>query len=207
MNRIYMAIALVAALVFLSAAVVHAQSVEIPLDTVHTGEPGDRFFEGELGTTQEIGWLCGATLDTRNNSSLHPDTNIIIESGANGVTFFDVELEAFDEKTLAFVIDGDIRVFTQIGGDGVSSLGSRLEFECHPPLDETTTTTTPDTPTTTTEPPPPLGVEAGGGSMATVVYGQDTDVLWFGAGVFFLVAAILGIAALAPRLRRNRRKP
>ncbi len=159
-------VALVAGLVLVASAVL-AQGVDIPLDRVHRGDPGDRFLEAEIGATQEIGWTCGLTLERRNNESTHPGTNLIIVSGANTFVFSDIESEAFEQATGAIVIDGDILVYTQIGVDGVSSMGFRLEiFECNPPPDEITTTTTTTPTVTTTEPPPINGIDTGGGACA-----------------------------------------
>ena len=166
-----MAVALAAAVVLLIAsATAEAQTgVEIPLERVHRGDPGERFLEAEIGTTNEIGWTCGAFLERRNNSSIHEGTDLIITSGANGVTFANIESDAFEEAIHTFVVAGDIRVYTQLGEDGVTSMGFLLEFECHPPEDETTTTTTSTTvpgTTTTTEPPPIDGPDTGGGACA-----------------------------------------
>ena len=41
--------------------------VEIPLEQIHRGEPGDRFLEAEISATNEIGWTCGAFLERINN--------------------------------------------------------------------------------------------------------------------------------------------
>ena len=173
---------ILAAVVFGFAVSVAAQTgVDIPLEQIHRGDPGDRFLEAEIGATNELGWTCGVTLERRNNVSIHESTNLIIESGANSVTFFNIESVSFDEAVKAFVIDGDIKVYTQIGEDGVSSMGFLLEFECNPPTTTTTTTTVstttstqpPPTATTTTTPapttttPPPVnGVDTGGGACA-----------------------------------------
>ena len=160
-----------AVVVFGFAVSVAAQTgVDIPLERIHRGDPGEQFLEAEISATNESGWTCGATLERRNNESTHTGTNLIIESGANTVTFTNIESESFEEAVKFFVIDGDIKVYTQIGEDGVSSMGFSLEFECNPPTTTTTsptvTTTTPDTSTTTTEPPPVNGIDTGGGACA-----------------------------------------
>lgn len=194
MRRIWtvgLAVAVVAGVVLLAGAASGQTGVEIPLDRVHRGEPGDRFLEAEIAATNEIGWTCGVTLTRRNNESIHakdghPDhgTNLIVESGVNSVIFTDIESESFGQAATAIVIDGDISVFTQIGEDGVSSMGFGLEFfECNPPTTTTTTvevsSTTSTAPltsttattlslvtTTTLSPPPINGVDTGGGACA-----------------------------------------
>ncbi len=188
-------------------------SVDIPLERRHTGDPGELFLEAEISATNEIGWTCGAFLERRNNKSVHPGTNVIIESGANTVTFTNIESEAFEEATKAFVIDGDILVFTQIGEDGISSMGYLLEFECNPPTTTTTLTVTATTQppssttttlapppstvppvTTTTEPPPINGIDTGGGAMSDVI---SPAVLladgngWLIGGLFLLALGLI----------------
>ncbi len=197
--------------------------VEIPLDQVHRGEDGDVFLEAEITATNEIGWTCGAILERRNNVSIHaedghPDhgTNLIIESGANSVTFFNIESEAFDEAVKAFVIDGDIKVYTQIGEDGVSSMGFLLEFECNPPTTTTTstiptepplttttiangtttTTSVPPVTTTTTEPPPINGVDTGGGALQHLV-AVDPTPSGSNLGAFTVIMLSIAVIALA----------
>ena len=212
MNRVYLAVmvvALVVGVVFLTASVAYGQSgVDIPLDTVHRGEPGEVFLEAEISATNEIGWTCGAFLERHNNKSMHVGTNLIVESGANGVTFSNIEVKAFEDAVKAFVIDGDIRVSTQIGEDGVSSMGYLLSFECNPPPGETTTTTTtvPGTTTTTTptvtttEPPPINGVDTGGGAMAAQVNGQDPTILLAFGAILLTVGVLMASWVIGRKL-------
>ncbi len=149
--------------------------VEIDLEQIHRGDPGDRFLEAEIDASGQFGWTCMATLDRRNNESTHDGTNLIIVSGVNSVTFGNIESVSFDEATRSFTIDGTIQVYTELGVDGVSSMGFLLEFECNPPTTTTTstttmppgtTTTTQPSVTTTTTPPPINGIDTGGGACA-----------------------------------------
>ena len=190
-------VAVIAGLVLVAAAVL-AQTgvVDLDLDQRRTGEPGDRFLEAEVAATNEIGWTCGAFLERRNNKSTHPGTHVIIESGANSITFADIESEAFDEAILAFVIDGDIFVYTQIGEDGISSMGYLLEFECNPPTTTSSTTTTPTTSpvTTTTEPPPINGIDTGGGACADGACDRSFSSVptwtWIVIGLFLAIGLV-----------------
>ena len=194
--------------------------VEIDLEQIHRGAPGDRFLEAEIDASGQFGWTCMATLDRRNNESIHDGTNLIIVSGANSVTFGNIESVSFDEATRSFTIDGTIQVYTELGVDGVSSMGFLLEFECNPP---TTTTTHPDTSstttttttgatttttstvplvTTTTEPPPINGIDTGGGACADGAC--DGFRLWqtwgalLGAGALVLAWAVVRSGATKP---------
>ena len=219
-------VALIWASLLYATAAWSQTGVDIPLDRIHRGDPGDRFLEAEIAATAEIGWTCGATLERRNNISIHAEdghpehgTNLIIESGANSVTFANIETESFGEATKAFVIDGDIKVYTQIGEDRVSSMGYLLEFECNPPttttvpMDESsTTTTTPTTSsttsvppvTTTTEPPPINGIDTGGGALQHLVAADPTSgdpSLWLIGGWAFLASALSTLVVVVWRAR------
>ena len=207
----------------LAAAALAQTGVEIPLDRIHRGEPGDRFLEAEISATNEIGWTCGAFLERFNNESTHakdghPEhgTNLIVESGTNGVTFANIESEAFEEATRVFVLDGDIKVYTQIGEDGVSSMGFLLEFECNPPTTTTTSTTTtqpgtttttpsvttttapPASTTTTTEPPPINGIDTGFGGCADGACDPVVAVAssFWSAGLLWMALGIVALVAL-----------
>ncbi len=137
-----MAIALVAAVVLLvSSAVAAGSTVEVSIDTIHRGDPGDLFHEA---TIEAVG-ACTATLRYDNNepdASDHPDTDILV----GPITFTNVEQGPFMEAALTFTGTGPTDVKTRIGGDGVSSGGFILEVTCP-------TTTTTEVPTTTTTVP------------------------------------------------------
>ena len=183
--------------------------VEIDLEQIHRGDPGDRFLEAEISAGGQFGWTCVASLDRRNNESTHDGTNLIIVSGVNSVTFGNIESVSFDEATRSFTIDGTIQVYTELGVDGVSSMGFLLEFECNPPTTTTTlepipstTTTVPVTTTvpsvtTTTTPPPINGIDTGGGACADggcIVASYAFELI---AGVLALgAAAVLGLAVV-----------
>ena len=157
--------------------------VEIPIDTVRHGAPGDLFHEG---TVEAVG-DCTATLRWTNNEiqSQHGGTDILV--GAT-LTFTDVEFGAFMTSSKTFVGTGPTEVFTRLGEDGVSSGGFTLEITCNPPTTTTSTTTPstttttappvatttttisiPDASTTTTEPPPINGIDTGGGALEHLV--------------------------------------
>ncbi len=153
--------------------------VDIPIDTILRGDDGDTFLVATV--TASPGLKCDAFLDGRNNESVHPDTDVLIQSGANFAAIFDVEAAAFNTGSTSFVTDGLIEVFIRLGPDGVSSTGFILELTCNPPTTTTSTTTTTLSPSTTsttvvqttttavattTEPPPINGVDTGGGACS-----------------------------------------
>ena len=72
-----------------------------------------------------VGDSCEATLVADNNESIHDGNNLIVSSGDDSATFFDVESEAFQETTAeGEVVLGEVVIVElQLGEDGVSSGG------------------------------------------------------------------------------------
>jgi hypothetical protein len=209
---LFIGLVIVIGLTLIGAAAALGQTgVDIPLDRVYRGDPGEIIVIAEIGATNEIGWTCGAFLERHNNKSMHEGTNLGITSGANGTSFNNIESAAFEEAVKAFVIDGDITITIQLGEDGVASMGFTLEFECNPPPTTTSsTTTTPTTSpvTTTTEPPPINGVDTGGGSLQHLIAGSAVDDnrewAFFALGAAIVFAAGVWVWAVIKIHRRNR---
>ncbi len=167
---------ILAAVVFGFAVSVAAQipdDVDIPIDTILRGESGDTFLVATV--TSSPGLACDAFLDGRNNESVHPNTDVLIQSGVNFAAILNVESGAFNTGSTSFISGGLIEVFIRIGPDGVSSTGFILTLDCQPHIDPppvvdegtTTTITTTTTPTVTTTTPPPInGPNTGFGSCA-----------------------------------------
>lgn len=189
----------------LSAGVVGAQveelepmTVTIPIDDIQRGDPGERFLVATAKLPE--GTNCAGTLKTDNNESQHDDTNIIMVS-ATTATIFDVEVVAYESRSLAlrsgvFQSNGSVDVFVQVGPDGVSSTGFDLVIDCGGTPTTTTlpptTTTEPPTVTTTTGPPSsttsssiPIGVPSGTGPVGDGLPPGTTWALL--AGLFSLV--------------------
>lgn len=126
-----------------SAGAVHEIVIEY---TVIRGAPGEVV---EIANEEVEPWLqgesCAIEIETDNNKSVHPDTDLLIVSGADSVTVSDVE----SEKGLVTVAAGEL-VFGEtvvasirLGPDGIASGGVRTDFLCDQ-----------EPPTTTTAPPP-----------------------------------------------------
>lgn len=174
-------IALIAAVTLIATAAWSQTTVEIPIETIFKGDPGDLFAIGEAPAP--AGTQCVAELEGHNNESIHPDSDILV----GPATFTDVENGTFQAAGLAFTSDGVNQVYVRLGADGVFSAGFLLEVTCNPP--NTTTTTNTATPTTTlpqpsttvaepppttvtppatttTSPPPVGGIDTGYGACA-----------------------------------------
>ncbi len=174
-------ITLIAAAVLYGPAVWAQETrLEVDVDTIHKGDPGDLFFEGSYDAV--AGEECVAILESvTNNESIHPGNDLIV----GPVVFTNIESGTFEAAGLTFTADGPDDVMVRLGGDGVFSAGFTLEVTCNPPTTTTTLptvttappgstttqpsatpTTAPAVTTTTLSPPPVGGVDTGGGACA-----------------------------------------
>ena len=209
-------ITLIAATVLITTAV-RAQDVELPIDTIYRGDPGEIIHVATIPA--DPGVECVAVLESRNNESMHPNNDILV----GPVTFTNVETGTFAAAGLTFTATGPIDVAVRLGGDGVFSAGFTLEVTCNPPTTTTappesspSTTTTPTpvpstttttgsvttslpsaTPTTLSE-PPVGGVDTGGGACANHGCGSLSPlVTWVLIGVIWVSLAGLAWAFIA----------
>ena len=145
------ALALVVMLLGVGAA--SAATISIPLGTVIRADEGSVTLITEQVTPDGLaGQVCNVDVEADNNSSVHPDNDVIVDS-ANTVTVFDVEaapgtvIPADGLLTLGDTITVSLRM----GSDRVFSADGLLVLNCSPPK-TTTSTTTSTTSTTTTVP-------------------------------------------------------
>ncbi len=184
-------------------------SVDISIDTVLRGDPGDLFLVATVETGP--GLDCKGGVDPINNKSEHDNSDIVFVSGAAGGTVFDVEVPTFVGQDIFFVSEGPTLIYVRIGNDGVFSAGFIAMLDCHESEETTTTTTTtlpPEEPpvvttttqpptgttTTTTEPPPINGIDTGGGAMSSVI--SPAVILsgangWLVGGLFALALGLI----------------
>ncbi len=193
-------------------------TITIPIDDIQRGDPGDIFLVATVPLPEGIN--CAGTLKTDNNESQHDGTNIIMES-ATTTTIVDVEVVSYESRSLAlrsgvFESDGSVRVFVQVGEDGVSSTGFDLVIDCgNPPTTTTTTptvtTTIPDGETTTTTGPTvttsssiPTGIPSGLGPVEDpVTVGLSSAATWAWLVVFLGLAVGLVWVFLPKLWSRN----
>ena len=130
-----------------SAGAVHEVVIEY---TVIRGAPGEVV---EIANEEVEPWLqgesCAIEVETDNNQSVHPGTDILIVSGADSVTVSDVESESGLVTVAAgeLVFGETVVASIRLGPDGIASGGVRTDFLC----DQLLPTTTTEPPTTTTE--------------------------------------------------------
>jgi hypothetical protein len=128
--------------------------VNIPADTVVRGEPGSTHQVALVAVQPDfVGRTCSIAAAAANNSSVHPDTVLVVSSGAAQVKLLEVEASPGKITTGdgSLALGSTITVAVTLGPDQVSSFGGTLTVSCS---DEPPPTTTPPPPTTTTPPPP-----------------------------------------------------
>lgn len=128
-----------------------AFSITIPLDTVVRGPNNSRHVlivePVPEQNRQDTG--CLSTLTMNNNKSVHPDSNIIVQS-ENKIRFLNVESGSFTSETkTGLQLGNQITVSVELGVDKVFSGGLTLEVKCKTPPTPTPTNTATSTPTNT----------------------------------------------------------
>jgi len=113
-------------------------NIEIPIETVKRGEAGSR---STLTTTSVANGEYTVSVTARNQSSVHPDSNLYVKSGDSVVKVADVEREANSEMTgdgTLVVENGTVEVELELGPDKVFSGGLTvvLELKPEPPVEE-----------------------------------------------------------------------
>jgi hypothetical protein len=116
----------------------------IPLETVERGEEGSEFLLAtEPVPAEDVGRECDVVVEGANNSSVHPNTDLLVRSGDSEVEVVDVEREpdVGTEVTGTIVLDTAVSVFVRFGPDEVFSGGLVVTLDCPTPPPTTTTTT------------------------------------------------------------------
>lgn len=126
----------------------------VPLNTVVRAPEGSETILNTTQTPEEfLGETCEVTAQSENQSSVHPDNDLVVASGGNQIVLPDVEAEpgAVVTATGTLVLGGEIVISLIMGPDEVFSAGIEVRFQCPPPTTTTTeaTTTTVETTTTT----------------------------------------------------------
>jgi hypothetical protein len=97
------------------------------------------------------GATCQVTATAENQSSVHPDSNLIISSGSDSITLLDVEREpgAVTTTTQTLTLGSEITISLEIGPDGIFSGGITLTATCESAPSPSPSPTTTDTPSPT----------------------------------------------------------
>jgi len=112
-------------------------SMTIPATTVERGDPGTV----HLLTTSNVpadlvGQECSATAVAANNESVHPNSDLIVASGASQVVARDVEAAPGGSTTASgtVTLGTTVTVSVRLGPDGTFSGGGSVNFVCTPPV-------------------------------------------------------------------------
>ncbi len=192
---------------------------DIMVDQVVRGAPGSvHLVATEAVDPDEVGSACDVVVTGGNNQSVHPDTDLLINSGTDQVIAPNVEADADGvidtEGTL--VLGDTIEVFVRLGADGVFSGGFTISISCQAPPVTTTTAAPPTTAsqvtTTTTDSSTSVAVAgiseepgASGGTTSGTLPRTGSSVP--GAPLAIAIGAVVaGVALLVgPGARRARR--
>lgn len=134
------ALVLVAMLMGVVPVLAATVDISVPLDTVVTGPAGSQYVLAVVDVPVESrGETCDATAISTNQSSEHPDSNLVVSS-ATSVEILDVEKTAFGTVHAGglMTLADAITVTLTLGPDGVFSGGISVEIDC-PPFATTTT--------------------------------------------------------------------
>ncbi|MEO1061431.1 MAG: LPXTG cell wall anchor domain-containing protein [Actinomycetota bacterium] len=154
MIRLMAPAAIVAVLlaVFAPAAAAQDNVIDIPIDTVVREPEGSITPLVSIDVPPEgVGLTCTGEAVTSNQGSVHPNNDLLVETGGETFVFEDVE----DQPGLtipasgSFVLGETFTVSLRMGPDEVFSGGIRIQVDCAPPETTTTTTTAPEITTTT----------------------------------------------------------
>ncbi len=136
-----------------ASAVESSTSIDVPVDTSVYGAPGSTHELASVAVDPALRDASCAVVSTgKNNDSVHPDSRLVVSSGASSVSLEDVESAPgkISEGDGELVLGDTVVVSVVLGPDGIFSGGVSVSISCSPPPP---TTTTP--PPTTTTPPPP----------------------------------------------------
>jgi len=147
MKRLHFILAAVACFAVIGTSAAFAAEFDIPIDTVVRAPEGSTTVLADVETPPElIGSSCVSIAVAANQESVHPNNDIIIETGDVKVTIPDVEREpgATTPATGEVTLGERVKVSLIMGPDEVFSGGIVIVIgaNCTPP-------------TPTTEPPPP----------------------------------------------------
>jgi hypothetical protein len=164
MRRIVLASTCLTLIVAGPAALAQSLELAIPINTVAHAS-------GVLATEPVPAALQGATCQVsataQNQSSVHPNSNLIVTSGSDSITLLDVEREpgAVTTTDESLTLGSDITVTLEIGPDGIFSGGMTLLASCQPSSPTPTETETPTPTVTPTETPSPTPSESPSGTV------------------------------------------
>lgn len=143
MRKVLLAGCITAGGLFVLAAPAGAQPAPIAVDQIVRGDPGSVHLVGtDTVDPEDVGLACDVTVTGGNNQSIHPNTDILIDSGTDQAVAPDVERDAdgIIDTAGTLVLGDTITVSVRLGADGVFSGGFTVVFAC--PTATTTTTVT-----------------------------------------------------------------
>lgn len=158
MKRLHIILAAVACFAVVGTSAAFAAEFDIPIDTVVYAPEGSYTVIADVETPAElVGSSCVSIAVAANQESVHPNNDLIIETGESSVTLSDVEREpgATTPASGEVTLGARVKVTLHMGSDEVFSGGVVIVIgsNCTPPTPPTTAPPTTEPPT---EPPAEL---------------------------------------------------
>ncbi|MGF1616808.1 MAG: hypothetical protein ACFCU2_03245, partial [Acidimicrobiia bacterium] len=127
------AVAVLASLVAFSAPAAWASiDISIPIDTQARGPVGSQQLLATADTDDLEGRECSVSATSENQSSVHPNNNLIVASGSTSVTLYDVESEPGGTVHAdgLLTLGSTVTVTLVFGGDQRFSAGIVVNIDC-----------------------------------------------------------------------------
>ena len=132
MKRLVTVLAVAVTLVVATASAASAADIDIPIDTVVRAPEGSLTLLETVDTPADlIGWTCTGFARAQNQDSVHPDNDLIVNTGDTNVVLTDVEGSAAKVTTAegTVTVGPTISVTLHMGPDEVFSAGIVVELE------------------------------------------------------------------------------
>ena len=114
-------------------------AITIPVDTVIRADEGSITEVARQDVPADyIGFNCSATAVSRNQHSVHPGNDLVVESNGSSITLADVEREAgvTTDSSGSLTMGNEVIVSLIMGKDEVFSAGMDLHIMCEEPTVE-----------------------------------------------------------------------
>ena len=123
-----------------------AGAFTVPPAAITDGTPGEvRLLSTQNVDPADVGKDCQVTVVSTNNESLHPNSDLIVQSGTSSMVAPDVEHDTASHTFVGQLTLGTtITVSVRFGPDGIYSGGSTVDTTC-PATQPVTTPSVPET--------------------------------------------------------------
>jgi LPXTG-motif cell wall-anchored protein len=192
-----------------SAQTIVEDIIVIPVDSVLFADPGTvTLIASEPVPERFQGLDCIAEVEAQNQSSIHPNNDLIIQSGSTSGEVDDYESEAFASTgaSVPLTLGTTVDVSQRMGPAGVSSGGAVITIDCTLAFPPETTEPAPTTTVAEVLPPaqtptPPAAASPSPQQPATLPATGIDGTTWTAIAAVVLLAGGSGLVVAARRTR------